>query len=46
MSTPAIVMMVLIGSLVWGGFLFFLVRAVRSESAKGRGDRPGPGPSP
>lgn len=55
MSIPAIVMMVLIGSIVWGGFLFFLVRALRSESAKrsadgdqdrGSGVGPGPGPSP
>jgi len=34
MSTSAIVMMVLICGLVWGGFGYFLTRAMRSESRK------------
>ena len=34
MSTSAIVMMVVICGFIWGGFLFLLVRAVRSEAGK------------
>ena len=43
MSAPAIVMLVLVGSFVWGGFLALLVRAVRREGAK-RAEGPGPSP--
>lgn len=38
MSGITILMMVLIPGLIWGGFLFLLARAVRSESAKGEVD--------
>jgi hypothetical protein len=34
MSSSAIVMMLLICGIIWGGFVFFLTRAVRSESKK------------
>ena len=34
MSTSAIVMMILICGFVWGGFLYLLIRAVRSEANK------------
>jgi heme/copper-type cytochrome/quinol oxidase subunit 2 len=34
MSASAIVMMVLICGVVWGGFVFFLARAMRSEGKK------------
>lgn len=34
MSGIAIVMMILIPGLVWGGFSYLLWRAVRSESSK------------
>ena len=34
MSASAIVMMLVICGIVWGGFVFFLVRAVRSEAKK------------
>ncbi len=34
MSGIAVLMMVLIPGLIWGGFLYLLTRAVRSESAK------------
>ena len=34
MSTSAIVMMILMCGFVWGGFLFLLVKAVRSEADK------------
>lgn len=34
MSASAIVMMLVICGLVWGGFIFFLVRAMRSEGRK------------
>lgn len=34
MSGIAILMMVLIPGLIWGGFLCLLTRAIRSESAK------------
>ena len=41
MSGVTIAMMVLIPGLIWGGFLFLLVRAIRSESAKGEVDNAG-----
>lgn len=34
MSSSAIVMMVMICGIVWGGFGYFLTRAVRRESKK------------
>jgi len=34
MSTGAIVMLILICGFVWGGFLYLLRRAVRSEADK------------
>jgi heme/copper-type cytochrome/quinol oxidase subunit 2 len=34
MSFEAIVVMLVICGIVWGGFLFFLLRAVRSEGRK------------
>lgn len=34
MTTPAIVTMVLICGIVWGGFAILLLRAVRSERQK------------
>lgn len=34
MSTSAIVMMIVICGFIWGGFLYLLVRAIRSESSK------------
>lgn len=34
MSASAIVMMVVICGIIWGGFVFFLIRAIRSESKK------------
>ena len=34
MSTSAIVMMVLICGVIWGGFVYFLIRAMRSEGRK------------
>jgi hypothetical protein len=34
MSGSAIVLMVLVCAFVWGGFLYLLVRAVRSEARK------------
>ena len=34
MSASAIVMMLVICGVIWGGFVFFLVRAVRSEGKK------------
>jgi heme/copper-type cytochrome/quinol oxidase subunit 2 len=34
MSVSAIVMMLVICGIIWGGFVFFLMRAVRSESRK------------
>ncbi len=37
MTTTAIVTMVLICGLVWGGFALLLVRAVRRESSKNPG---------
>ena len=36
MSTTAILMMIAICGLVWGGFLVLLTRAVRHEGAKRR----------
>ncbi len=36
MSAAAIVFIVLVCGFVWGGFLLLLIRAVRSEAAKGR----------
>lgn len=36
MSTPAIVMMVLVGGMVWGGFLFLLGGGVLAEGKKER----------
>jgi len=34
MNTSAIVMMVLMCGFVWGGFLFLLTKAIRSEADK------------
>lgn len=34
MSTSAIVMMIVICGFIWGGFLYLLIRAVRSETKK------------
>lgn len=34
MSASAIVMMLVICGVIWGGFVFFLVRAMRSEGKK------------
>jgi len=34
MSATAITMMILICGMVWGGFAFLLIRALRSEGAK------------
>ncbi len=39
MSSLAVVFMVGICTLVWGGFLLLLTRAVRSESRKQKGGR-------
>lgn len=39
MSGEAIVMMVVICGLVWGGFLVLLIRAIKRESSKQRDDR-------
>lgn len=36
MSATAVVMMVLICGVVWGGFALLLARAVRREGRKGR----------
>lgn len=36
MSGQAILMMVLVGGFVWGGFLVLLARALRKEGAKTR----------
>ncbi len=38
MSPLAILVLVLIGGFVWGGFTFFLVRALRSERARSHSD--------
>jgi len=48
MSAAAIVMMVVVCSIVWGGFAALLVRAVRMEGAKAtdRIDEHPPHPSP
>lgn len=48
MSADAVVMMVAICGLVWGGFLVLLTRALREEGRKkrDRGDTPPPHPSP
>jgi len=48
MSGSAVVMMVVICGLVWGGFVTLLTRAVRKEGAKqnGRIDEHSPHPSP
>ncbi len=48
MSTSAVVMMVAVCCLIWGGFAFLLVRAVRREGAKSaeRIDEHPPHPSP
>ena len=34
MSTSAIVMMVMVCGFIWGGFLYLLIRAMRSEAGK------------
>ncbi|MCZ6725856.1 MAG: methionine/alanine import family NSS transporter small subunit [Acidobacteria bacterium] len=34
MSGSAVVMMILVCGFVWGGFVYLLVRAVRSEADK------------
>ncbi|MGB5296637.1 MAG: MetS family NSS transporter small subunit [Thermoanaerobaculia bacterium] len=34
MSVSAIVMMLVICGIIWGGFVFFLMRAVHSEGRK------------
>jgi hypothetical protein len=34
MSGAAIVMMLVICGFIWGGFVYFLIRAVRSEARK------------
>ncbi|MCZ6507949.1 MAG: MetS family NSS transporter small subunit [Acidobacteria bacterium] len=34
MSGSAVVMMILVCGFVWGGFVYLLVRAVRSEAGK------------
>jgi len=36
MSTPAIIMMIVICGLVWGGFSFFIVKAWKIEEQKRR----------
>ncbi len=36
MSTLAILVLVLICGLVWGGFAFFLTRALKSERTRGQ----------
>jgi len=48
MNAPAIVMMVAVCGLVWGGFLVLLTRAVRMEGRKAgdRLDEHPPHPSP
>jgi hypothetical protein len=48
MSTSAVVMMVGVCCLIWGGFAVLLVRAVRKEGAKSaeRIDEHPPHPSP
>lgn len=38
MNTSAIVAMLLIGSFVWGGFIFLLARGIRTEKKKANGD--------
>ncbi len=38
MNATAVVMMVLICGLVWGGFVFLLTRALQSEGRKSRAD--------
>lgn len=42
METNAVVTMIVICGLVWGGFVLLLVRAVRSEGAKRRELPPSP----
>lgn len=44
MSGPALVVMVAVCTLVWGGFVTLLTRAVRRES--GKADEHPPHPSP
>ncbi|HEX6200876.1 MAG TPA: MetS family NSS transporter small subunit [Thermoanaerobaculia bacterium] len=48
MSAAAVVMMLVVCSIVWGGFAVLLVRAVRMEGAKSRDriDEHPPHPSP
>ena len=48
MSASALIVMVAICSLIWGGFATLLVRAVRRESGKSAGaaDEHPPRPSP
>ncbi len=48
MSGSALVMMIVVCGLIWGGFLALLSRAVRREGAKqdGRIDEHPPHPSP
>lgn len=48
MSPASIVMMVVVCSFVWGGFVTLLVRAIRMEGAKAadRIDEQSPHPSP
>lgn len=48
MNMSAVVMMVVVCGLIWGGFVVLLTRAVRQEGAKqsGRIDEHPPHPSP
>jgi len=48
MNGSAVVMMIVVCGLVWGGFVTLLARAVRKEGAKqtGRIDEHPPHPSP
>lgn len=43
MTTQAIVMMVAVCGVVWGGFVVLLVRAIRREAQKQRDERNGTG---
>ncbi len=44
MSASALVVMIVICSLIWGGFATLLVRAVRRESGKAAEHPPQPSP--
>lgn len=39
MSTPALLMLALVGGFVWGGFLVLLIHALRREGSKASEER-------